>query len=38
MDIKRNDIIDYINGYNVDDQDLELLKQELYQVYDASKY
>ena len=35
MDIKRNDIIDYINGYNVDDQDLELLKQELYQVYDV---
>ena len=26
MDIKRNDIIDYINGNNVDDQDLELFE------------
>ena len=33
MDIKRNDIIEYINGYEVDEQDLETLKHELYGVY-----
>tara|TARA_Y100001935_G_scaffold254668_2_gene264482 strand:- start:9258 stop:10412 length:1155 start_codon:yes stop_codon:yes gene_type:complete len=33
MDIKRNDIIEYINGYSVDELDLETLKQELYGVY-----
>jgi putative phage-type endonuclease len=33
MDIKRNDIIEYINGYEVDEQDLEILKHELYGVY-----
>ena len=33
MDIKRNDIIEYINGYEVDEQDLETLKHELYEIY-----
>ncbi len=33
MDIKRNDIADYINGYSVDEQHLETLKEELYVVY-----
>jgi len=33
MDIKRNDIIEYINGYEVNEQDLETLKHELYGVY-----
>lgn len=35
MDIKRDDIVDYINGYSVDEQDLETLKQELYDVYNV---
>ena len=29
MDIKRDDIAEYINGHSVDEQDLETLKQEL---------
>ena len=33
MDIKRNDIVDYINGYNVDEQNIETLKKELYELY-----
>ena len=33
MDIKRDDIIEYINGYSIDEQDLETLKAELYEVY-----
>jgi putative phage-type endonuclease len=33
MDIKRNDIVEYINGYSVDEQDLETLKEELYELY-----
>ena len=37
MDIKRNDIIEYINGYSVDEQDLETLKQELYGVYNIDE-
>ena len=32
MDIKRN-ICEYINGYSVDEQDLETLKEELYELY-----
>ena len=32
MDIKRNDIADYINGYSIEDQDPETLKEELYEV------
>ena len=35
MDIKRDDIVDYINGYDIDDQDLETLKEELYDVYNV---
>ena len=35
MDIKRDYIIDYINGYSVDEQDLETLKEELYEVYNV---
>ena len=35
MDIKRTDIIEYINGYSVDEQDLETLKEELYSVYNV---
>ena len=35
MDIKRDDIVDYINGYSVDEQDLETLKHELYDVYNV---
>ena len=35
MDIKRDDIAEYINGYRVDEQDLETLKHELYDVYNV---
>lgn len=35
MDIKRDDIAEYINGHSVDEQDLETLKQELYGVYNV---
>ena len=35
MDIKRDDIADYINGYSVDEQDIETLKEELYSVYNV---
>ena len=35
MDIKRVDIVDYINGYSIDEQDLETLKQELYDIYNV---
>ena len=35
MDIKRDDIAEYINGYRVDEQDLETLKEELYSVYNV---
>ena len=35
MDIKRDDIAEYINGHSVDEQDLETLKQELYDVYNV---
>lgn len=33
MDIKRNDIIDYINGYPVDQQNSDIIKGELYDLY-----
>jgi len=33
MDIKRNDIVDYINGYPVDQQNSEIIKCELYDLY-----
>jgi len=35
MDIKRDDIAEYINGHSVDEQDLVTLKQELYDVYNV---
>ena len=35
MDIKRDDIAEYINGHSVDEQDLETLKQELYGGYNV---
>jgi putative phage-type endonuclease len=33
MDIKRNDIIDYINGYPVCQQNSDNIKKELYELY-----
>lgn len=33
MDIKRADIVDYINGYPVDQQNSEIIKCELYDLY-----
>lgn len=33
MDIKRHDIVDYINGYPVDQQNSEIIKCELYDLY-----
>ena len=33
MDIKRDDIIDYISGYPVSQQNSEILKKELYDLY-----
>jgi putative phage-type endonuclease len=33
MDIKRNDIIDYINGYSVSEQNSDIIKGELYDLY-----
>ena len=33
MDIKRNDIIDYINGYPIDQQNSDTIKNELYELY-----
>ena len=33
MDIKRNDIIDYINGYSVSEQNSDIIKRELYDLY-----
>ena len=43
MEVTRNDIADYINGFSVDDQDLETLKKEIYEIYnvdgnDITKY
>jgi len=33
MDIKRHDIVDYINGFPVDQQNSEIIKCELYDLY-----
>jgi putative phage-type endonuclease len=33
MDIKRNDIVDYINGYPVHQQNADIIKMELYELY-----
>jgi len=33
MDIKRIDIIDYINGYSVSEQNSDIIKRELYDLY-----
>ena len=33
MDIKRNDIIEYINGYIICQQDPDIIKNELYDLY-----
>ena len=33
MDIKRNDIIEYINGYTICQQDTVIIKKELYDLY-----
>ena len=33
MDIKRNDIIEYINGYSICQQDPDIIKNELYDLY-----
>jgi putative phage-type endonuclease len=35
MDIKRDDIVDYINGYPVDQQNSDIIKRELYEVYNV---
>ena len=33
MDIKRNDIIEYINGYSICQQNPDIIKKELYDLY-----
>ena len=33
MDIKRDDIIDYINGYPIHQQNADIIKMELYELY-----
>ena len=35
MDVTRNDIRDYIDGFSVDDQDSETLKKEIYELYNV---